>query len=352
MALDHAASDDPAVAGGRRASYCADMWPRRKDRQEKKALGTGRRRRRLALTLLAFAALCLAGGWVLSFDAPEEFWSQKGELVGVEVAAAGADSLYDAFQVTLVSSADYRVRGHLRVPRRDGRWPAVIVIGGTNTGRMAAELFTPAEPYVILGLDYPWEGPTRLSWWQFLVRLFAVRRAMLLTPSAVMLGADYLESRSDVDMSRLVYAGASFGAQLITVAGALDARAGRVLIVYGGADYAALLRANLKVRPLWLRSVLARAGAWLVGDIEPLDYVGQIAPRETIIINGRRDERIPVSSVESLFRAANEPKQLIWLEEGHISSRHPETIAPVLAAASRALDPETGPRPQTEEEIR
>jgi len=326
------------------------MWPRRKDQGEKR-IGWTRRRHRLALALLLFAAICFLVGRVLSFDAPEQFWRQKGELVDVETAAVGGDSLYDAFQVTLVSDADYQVRGHLRVPKQVGRWAAVIVIGGTNTGRMAAELFTPAEPYVILGLDYPWEGPTRLSWWQFLLRVFAVRRAMLLTPSAVMLGADYLESRPDVDRSRLVYAGASFGAQLITVAGALDARAGKVLIIYGGADYAALLRANLKVRPLWLRSTLARAGAWLVGDIEPLDYVGQIAPRETIIINGRRDERIPVSSVESLYRAAGEPKQLIWLDEGHISSRHPETIVPVLAAASRALDPEARLRTQSEEDI-
>jgi fermentation-respiration switch protein FrsA (DUF1100 family) len=317
------------------------MLLRRKDRQDKRTERTGRRRRRLVIILAALAVIGWVGGWVLSFDAPEEFWSQKGELADVQMAAAGADSLYDAFQVTLVSSADYRVRGYLRVPKQHGRWPAVIVIGGTNTGRMAAELFTPAEAYVILGLDYPWDGPTRLSWWQFLVRVFAVRRAMLLTPSAVMLGADYLESRGDVDISRLVFAGASFGAQLITVAGALDARAGKVLIIYGGADYAALLRANLKVRPLWLRSGLARIGAWLVSAIEPLDYVGQIAPRETIIINGRRDNRIPVSSVEGLFQAAGEPKQLIWLDEGHISSRHPETIVPVLAAASRALDPES-----------
>lgn len=312
----------------------------RKDRPDEGPGKWRRRRRRLAIVLAALAAVVIAGGWALSFDAPEEFWSQKGELLEVEIDAAGGDSLYEAFQITLVSSADYRVRGYLRAPKQPGRWPAVIVIGGTNTGKMAAELFTPAEPHVILGLDYPWDGPTSLSWWQFLVRIFAVQRAMLLTPSAVMLGADYLATRDDVDMSGLVYAGASFGAQLISVAGALDERAGKVLIIYGGADYAALLRANLKLRPLWLRAAVARIGAWLVGAIEPLDYVGQIAPRETIIINGRRDDRIPVSSVEGLYEAAGEPKQLIWLDAGHISSRHPETIAPVLAAASRALDPE------------
>lgn len=319
------------------------MLSRRKDPGEVESRRPSKRRRWLAAILFMLAAIALGAAWALSFDAPEEFWNNKGELAAVEASEADSDSVYAAYDIRLASSAGYSVRGYLRVPRSGRRFPAVILIGGTNTGRMAAELFTPEEPYVIFGLDYPWDGPTQLSWWQFLVRVFAVRRAMLLTPSAVMLGADYLESRADVDASRLVYAGASFGAQLITVAGALDPRAGRVLIIYGGGDYAALLRTNLKLQPMWLRSALARIGAWLIRPIEPLDYVGQIAPRETIIINGRRDERIPVNSVERLFVAAGEPKQLIWLDEGHIRSSRPETIAPVLAAASRALAEEDGP---------
>ncbi|MGD8868630.1 MAG: hypothetical protein PVI01_13415 [Gemmatimonadales bacterium] len=327
------------------------LW-RRKDPGEREGGRSGAGRLWLAAILLLLA-IALAVVQALKFDAPEEFWSQKGELAKVEVHEAGWDSLYAAFEIELASSANYSVRGYLRVPRSGGRFPAVIVIGGTNTGRLAAELFTPEDPYVILGLDYPWDGPAQLSWWQFLVRVFAVRRAMLLTPSAVMLGADYLARRDDVDSSGLVYAGASFGAQLITVAGALDPRAGRVLVIYGGGDYAALLRTNLQVQPMWLRSALARVGAWLVDPIEPLDYVGQIAPRETIIINGRRDERIPVSSVERLFKAAREPKQLIWLDAGHIRSSRPETIAPVLAAASRALDEEeAGPQAKEETESR
>jgi fermentation-respiration switch protein FrsA (DUF1100 family) len=304
----------------------------------------GRGKGRISKSTAVFSAILVlvaVGGITLklslSFDAPGEFWRQKGDLSAVDLERAAGDSLYDAYDVTLASDAGYRVRGYLRLPREPGRWPAVIVIGGTHTGRMAAELFTPEEPYVILGLDYPWEGSSQLNWWQFLIRIFAVRRAMLLTPSAVILGVDYLETRPDVDMSGLVLAGASFGAQLITVAGALDERAGTVLIVYGGGDFAALVRANLKVKPMWLRSALARAAAWLLAPIEPLDYAGRIAPRRTIIINGLQDDRIPRYSVEALYEAAREPKELIWLEAGHISARNPESLEQVLRAASRAL---------------
>jgi len=291
------------------------------------------------VVFLALAAVALT--LALSFDAPDEFRRQKGRLSSAELVPADGDSLYEAYHVTLGSDAGYRVRGYLRVPRGLGPWPAIVVIGGTNTGRMAAELFTPDDPYVILGLDYPWEGPRQLTWNQFLVRLFAVRRAMLLTPSAVMLGVDYLETRGDVDISGLVLAGASFGAQLITVAGALDERASSVLIIYGGGDYATLLRGNLKLEPLWLRSAIARIGAGLLAPIEPLDYAGLIAPRRTVIMNGREDDRIPIESVELLYEAAREPKALVWLEAGHISSRDPESIERVLRAASQALSSRT-----------
>jgi fermentation-respiration switch protein FrsA (DUF1100 family) len=297
--------------------------------------------RRLGFGLIIALAIS-ACGWLLvlralSFDSPQAFLTQKGELVSVESERLEGDSLYEAFQLRLVSSEGYSVGGHLRVPRQEGRWPVVIVIGGTNTGRMAAELFTPDSPYLILGLDYPWDGPTQLTWLQFLVRVFAVRRAMLLTPSAVMLGIDFVTGRSDVDPGRVVLAGASFGAQLITVAGALDQRAQSVLIIYGGGDYSELLNANLKVEPRWLRLGLARAGAWLLEPIEPLDYVSQIAPRRVVLINGREDDRIPHRCVERLYDAAGKPKRLIWLDEGHISSRNPELVARVLTAAAGAL---------------
>jgi len=288
-----------------------------------------------SVILLALVAVALK--LALAFDAPDEFRRQKGELAGVELARADGDSLYEAYHLTLESDAGYQVRGYIRAPRAEGPWPAIVVIGGTNTGRMAAELFTPDEPYVILGLDYPWEGPPQLTWLQFLAGVFSVRKAMLLTPSAVMLGVDYLESRPDVDISGLVLAGASFGAQLITVAGALDERASSVLIIFGGGDYATLLRANLNVEPLWLRSALAWAGARLLAPIEPLEYAGLIAPRRTVIMNGREDHRVPLECVEMLYAAAAEPKELIWLDAGHISSRDPASIERVLQAASRAL---------------
>lgn len=309
------------------------------ERWRKDAKQRRRRRRYIVLRLVVILAGIgvVALWWALAFDAPEEFWQQKGDFVGVETDTLEEDAAYAAYDVRISSSTGQSVRGHLRVPREQGPWPSIIVIGGVETGRMAAELITPDDPYVVLGLDYPWEGSTRLSPFQFLVRILAIREAMLATPSAVMLGIDYLRAHPSVDESGPVLVGASFGAQLITVAGALDERAGPVLSVYGGGDLAVLLHSNLDIRPEWLRSGLAQAGGWLLRPVEPTRYVADIAPRPFVMINGNQDKRIPTASVEALYQAAREPKRLIWLDEGHISSRNPELLSRVLDAAAEAL---------------
>jgi len=254
----------------------------------------------------------------LAFDAPGGFLRQKGELVGVEEEPAEGDALHRAYQVTLTSSAGYSVRGHLRVPRRQGHWPALVAMGGVLTGRRTAELIQLAEP---------------------------IRRAMLLTPSAVLLAVDYLQRRPEVDSARVVLAGASFGALLMAVAGALDERASTVLLAYGGGDYAALLEGNLQRLPGWLRRPVARAGAWLVGPVEPLRYVAQVSPRRLIMINGPDDDWIPHHCVDVLYAAAREPKRLIWLEPGHVSSKDPESIERTVRAAAQALSVELAADP-------
>lgn len=281
----------------------------------------------------------------LAFDAPGGFWRQKGDLVAVGEEPAEGDALHHAYQVTLTSSAGFSVGGHLRVPRQQGHWPALVAMGGVLTGRRTAELIKLAEPFVVLGLDYPWDGPRRLSPLGFLVRLLKIRRAMFLTPSAVLLAVDYLQRRPEVDSARVVLAGASFGALLMAVAGALDERASTVLLAYGGGDYAALLEGNLQQLPRWLRRPLARAGAWLVGPIEPLRYIAQVSPRRLILINGPDDDWIPPQCVEALYEAAREPKRLVWLEPGHVSSKDPESIERTVRAAAQALSAELAAGP-------
>jgi len=49
------------------------------------------------------------------------------------------------------------------------------------------------------------------------------------------------------------------------------------------------------------------------------------------------DERIPRGSVERLFDAAREPKELVWVDGLHLDGDRPESLALVLEAMFERL---------------
>ncbi len=59
-------------------------------------------------------------------------------------------------------------------------------------------------------------------------------------------------------------------------------------------------------------------------QVRPIDVVNQIAPRPILFINGLKDKRIPEQQASRLFKAARQPKQIIWIAgAGHAEVRSP-----------------------------
>jgi len=52
--------------------------------------------------------------------------------------------------------------------------------------------------------------------------------------------------------------------------------------------------------------------------VEPVNFVGHIAPRPVLMVNGEQDQIIPPVCAEALHSAANDPKQVVWYQGGHI----------------------------------
>jgi alpha-beta hydrolase superfamily lysophospholipase len=48
---------------------------------------------------------------------------------------------------------------------------------------------------------------------------------------------------------------------------------------------------------------------------DPVEVIGQIAPRPLLLMHGVEDDIVPVASAHALFERAGEPKEL-WLQEG------------------------------------
>ncbi|MFN2399915.1 MAG: alpha/beta fold hydrolase [Gemmatimonadaceae bacterium] len=239
--------------------------------------------------------------------------------VKAEVAYIQARGRYDLYRVRL-RGAGATATGQLLRPRQGaGPFPAVLLNDGRELNSAALE-YLPAEfgDVVVLSLDYPAGIPYELGTSTLLLESEKIRRELRRIPRLFSLGAAYLTQRADVDSSRLAMVVTSFAVPFGVLAAAEDPRFRNVGLIYGAGDMAAVLEANLSVKPRFLRSVVAWLARQLYGEFEPTRHVAGIAPRPLIMVNGRDDPQMPVRAVQALYDAAHEPKTLIWLTTGHL----------------------------------
>ena len=235
--------------------------------------------------------------------------------------------------VTLVSGTGLEVRLRSRAfPRRDGeRHPAVLMIGGFATGRKAADLPRSTGNLIVASIDYPYEGPHKLRGREWLRHLGEVRRGLLRTPSALLLAAQYLYTREDVDPSRVSIVGVSLGVPFAVAAAATDRRLSGAAYLHGGGDIRRLYEYAYASRtPDWLTPILSWTVSWLTAPLEPTKYAGDVAPRPTLQINATNDDFIPRACVTALYDATREPKRLLWIDGGHVDASEAEIVESLM----------------------
>lgn len=265
-------------------------------------------------------AICI---YFYAKDYTTYFRERKGTLVSAEQDVARRDSVFQKSFVTLKSTEDLTVQCGLLVPRKEGRrHPAIVLMGGKATGKYAIDYAIGVEDVIIIAPDYPYEPRERYTIPEFLGDVPEMRRALIDMVPSVMLLMDYLCQREDVDTTRIVLLGYSFGAPLVPPIIANDRRAAVAAMVYGGGDLYSLIRHNVRryEGPV-LSECVAALGSLLLRPLEPLRYAGQISPTPLIMINGSHDEQIPRYNTEVFYNAASEPKKLIWLESKHVHPR-------------------------------
>ena len=141
------------------------------------------------------------------------------------------------------------VRGRRAASARRNAQPESILpsslLGGKATGKNAVRYAFDIDDVVIVSPDYAYEPRQSYSVMEFLGDLPEIHGAILDMIPSVMLALDYLERRGDVDMSKVVMMGYSFGAPFVPVIMANDARPAVAAMVYGGGDMESLIRHNV-----------------------------------------------------------------------------------------------------------
>lgn len=295
-----------------------------------RAQGSGARHVRIAAILIL---LCALGGaaWLLRDPLPH-FLSRRSEIASATSAAPIVDGGYSLTPVRITARSGLTVDLVVRRAIADsGRLlPLAVILGGPYTGREAARLVGDTRGVVVAAISYPFSGNPRPDAATFLREIPKIRGAFLDTPPAIMLAIDYLLSAPGVDGSRVEAIGVSLGAPFVCIAGAIDPRIRRVWAVHGsGGSYRPLeanMRRTISFGPLRMLAA-GIANVIIAGPrLDPVRWVGRIAPRTFVMINAMDDERLPRFSVDALYDAAREPKERLWMTGAHVHGDR-ETIA-------------------------
>ena len=297
---------------------------------------------KLLLSTAVAATLVSSAVCFLTRDPSEWFRARRaGALVVHEGdAAVEGGSILQPIRLRAASGLEVELTLRRQLADTGRRLPLALILGGHVRGREAAQLVGETPGIAVAAISYPFSGDVRPSRAQFLRQLPLIRRAFHDTPPALMIALDYLLARPDVDPTRVEGIGVSLGAPFMTIAGALDPRFSRVWAIHGsGGAFAPLeasMRSTIPFAPL--RAVAAGVASVIIAGprLAPERWAMRISPRPFIMVNARDDERMPLESVRALYTAAAEPKEMIWMDGGHVHGDAPTIRALVAIVLQRA----------------
>jgi len=206
------------------------------------------------------------------------------------------------------------------------RLPVITILGGLRIARENFSFIKNPGQNIIIIYIYPYQAEQ----WQrgfILSEIPKVRSAILQTPGQIAELMHWTQQQEWADTNKVSLLGYSFGALFTPaveqVAAQNHIRTGPLIISYGGADFDLLLQQNLKVKPKWLRPLIAWFGSTLIYSVDPIHHAPKMKGN-IYLINGRHDNQIPKDSWQLLHRLAPATSKIDILDEGHMHPRKPE----------------------------
>ncbi len=209
-----------------------------------------------------------------------------------------------------------------------------LIYAGAKTRDKILTLIPERSDLVLVSVQYPYDSPDGLL--EHLRWPHHIRQAAFRTVAGGMLALSFLDGDEHLDIDRLTVIGVSVGVPFATMHGALDERVPTVVLIHGGGDLPAQVRAIAE--PRWIATPASVMAAILFVTFEPLRYVGRIAPRKLVMIAARHDTMLPLETIEKLYARAREPKEMIWTESGHVRSKDTDLIADIVRQIDRYLE--------------
>jgi pimeloyl-ACP methyl ester carboxylesterase len=290
----------------------------------------GRRVTIIGLLLLSVSGLVACGGGGKPQAEPPKY--RTGLPLHAHVTDGGRDGPLRLDQITYVSADGQTVPALFAVPT--GRKPRGCLMYQGGFGQTREEAPGVRKGAAALGLATftidPRDAGSRGGVTQALAAIKKPESllAMVLgTVADLRMGLDYLQSRPEC-RDNIAYLGTSFGAVVGALFAGQDPRLKAVVLTSLGSTFkqgilvTSAAAQRLPGVPVMVPgaaadpALLAHA-ADLLSPYDPVKWVGKIAPRPVMLINGRSDPIVtPIDALE-VAAAARDPKTVIYFNGGH-----------------------------------
>jgi cephalosporin-C deacetylase-like acetyl esterase len=236
---------------------------------------------------------------------------------------------YVIYRVQYNSVHDKRVPAWWCVPTTGTPpYPCIIIMHGYGGDKNGLQMLAPVfamRGTTTFAIDAEYHGDRKQPGSDILsAYIYRNRDAFIQTVIDLRRAIDFLQSRPEMDGKRIGYIGLSMGGILGGILAGVDERVQAPILIVAGGDWGYLFANSQHPNAVQLRQKNPELFKnpqkinEVVGTIDPVNWVGRIAPRPLLMINGKDDQIVPKECTERLFAAAKEPKEILWLEGGHM----------------------------------
>ncbi len=215
---------------------------------------------------------------------------------------------------------------HLRKPHALTRPPVVLFFSGLDSTKEEHTTFEDvllARGLATLAFDGPGQGET---WERMPGRVDWEKAARAVV--------DFVETRADLDASRIVGVGVSLGGYFVARSAALDRRIRAAASCGGRFDQEDRDLADPMHAPRFLHfwNVPTPAEARPLMDRSTLDGVIQRMDRPMLVVHGARDTIAPPENARKIYERTAGPKRWVLYPEGnHVCNNVPHRYRPLVA---------------------
>ena len=263
------------------------------------------------------------------------FYAYDKDLpLNATVKPLDASAIRTRYRLDYDSAHDQRVSAIIAIPKKGaGPMPSVLLMHGSGGDKDVNYIRTISEAlvrrgFITLSIDAQYRGdrvrPGRVN--DIKPDSFTWRDAWVQTVIDLRRGIDYLETRPEVDKSRIGYLGVSMGGILGGILGGVEERVACFALVVPGGGFVELAKnldkfPNLKAHwPVVMNPAVLKRVEEIANVADPIYFVGRILPRPLVIVVGNHDELIPPVASAAFVSAAHaeEGTQVHRVESGHV----------------------------------